>query len=395
MLGPMPITQLLLSLIIYIAAKAGGEFAQRLNQPAVLGELLGGLVVGLSGFNLINPKADILHLLAELGVLILLFEVGLETKLHDLTQVGGQALAVAAIGIMAPIAVATGLALLWGIPTLPALLIGVALSSTSIAVSARVLSDQNMLTSAVGSIILGAAIIDDVVGVGLLGIMSSVVQLGGVDTGQVLRIVVVSTGLLAATLFLGHHLEKPLMWLVNVMKGRGILLVTFLTFALLLAYLASILGAAALLGAFAAGLLLEETEQRRTLETQVKPVADVFTPIFFVSVGASIDLRYLNPFDPAARGLVLFAALLIVIATVTKLVAGLGAWKSQGDRLTVGVGMLARGEIGLIFAGVGATAGLLSPGLYAVLVSAIAATTMMAPPWLRRLLHGRQSPSPS
>lgn len=388
----MSLTSLLLSLIIiYVAARAGGELAQRMNQPAVLGELLGGLVVGLSGFNLIDPKADVLHLMAELGVLILLFEVGLETKLHDLTRVGAQALAVAAIGILAPISLANGLALLWGLPVMPALLIGVALSSTSIAVSARVLSDQGMLASAIGSIILGAAIIDDVVGVGLLGIMSSVVDRGVVDPAQVTQIVVVSVGFLAVTLLLGHHLEKPLLRLVKVMRGRGILVVTFLTFALALAYLASILGSATLLGAFAAGLLLEETEERRDLETQIKPVADIFTPIFFVSVGASIDLRQLNPFDPTARSLLLFAVLLIAVATITKLIAGWGAWRSKGDRLVVGVGMLARGEIGLIFAGVGATAGLLSPGLYAVLVAAIAATTMMAPPWLRWLLGRRGS----
>lgn len=195
-----------------------------------------------------------------------------------------------------------------------------------------------------------------------------------------------SFGFLAAVLLLGKYLTSQLMRLVAYLRSRGILVVTFTAFAFLLAYLADAFGSAALLGAFAAGLMLEDTEQKHELETQIQPVADILTPIFFVTIGASLNLVSLSPFDPASRTMLLFTVLLIGLATVGKLAAGLGAWKGEASRLAIGVGMLARGEVGLIFAGVGATSGLLTPGLYAALVMTIAATTLMSPPWLSFLI---------
>ncbi len=383
----MSLSTLLLSLVfIYIAAKVGAEIATRLGQPPVLGELIGGIVIGTTGFKLIDPQAEIIHLLAELGVLILLFEVGLETKLSDLTKVGSQALMVALIGIVAPIAAGFGLGLAFGLEPIPAMLIGTALSATSIGISARVLSDQGALASVAGFIILGAAVIDDIVGVSLLAVMTKVAQLGSVNLKDIALVTVSSVGFVVVTLILGKHIASALGKLVTFLRSRGILLVAFLTFAFLLAYVAQRVGSAALIGAFAAGLLLEETELQHNLETQLKPVADIFTPIFFVSVGASVNLFSLNPFNPETRAMLGFTILLIGVAIISKLVAGLGANPKEASRMVVGVGMLARGEVGLIFAGVGFTAGVLDAGLYAGLVTTVMVTTLLAPPWLRSVL---------
>lgn len=381
----MTLPQLLLDLVaIYVAAKVGGEIAERYGQPSVLGELLGGVVIGVSGLRLLDPKAEVIHLLAELGVLILLFEVGLETKLHDLSQVGPQALAVALIGMAMPFLLGFGLALAFGLGTMPAVLIGASLTATSIGISARVMHDQGVLATASGSIILAAAIIDDVLGVSLLGVVSRVAELGTVGAGQVLVAVGSALGFVAAVLLVGQRLAALLLRVVGYLRGRGILLVSFTAFAFGLAYLATAVGSAALIGAFAAGLLLEETEQKHELETQLRPVSTLFAPIFFVSVGASLDLASLSPFDSASRAMLLFAALLTAAAVVGKLLAGLGAGRGPGvSRLAVGVGMLARGEVGLIFAGVGATSGLLAPGVYAAVVLTMALTTLAAPPWLK------------
>lgn len=380
----MTLSQLLLSLVfIYLAAKVGGEIAEHFGQPSVLGELIGGIIIGVSGFHLVDPKAEVLHLLAELGVLILLFEVGLETKLQDLKAAGPQATAVALIGVMVPFALGFGLSMAFGYGAMTSILVGAALCATSIGISARVLSDQGALTTTLGSIILGAAVLDDVIGVSLLGIISRVAQMGSVSPLQIAITVAISFGFVVAVMLIGRHLTTWLMKLVSFLKSRGILLVTFTAFAFFLAYLADALGSAALLGAFAAGLLLEDTEQKHDLETQIKPVADILTPIFFVMVGASLNLRSLNPLDPTTHTTLIFTFLLILVAVFGKLIAGLGAWKRETSRLAIGIGMLARGEVGLIFAGVGATAGILSQSLYAALVTTIAITTLMAPPWLK------------
>jgi Kef-type K+ transport system membrane component KefB len=383
----MTLSTLLLSLVfIYVAAKAGAEIASRLGQPPVLGELVGGILIGTTGFKLIDPQAEIIHLLAEVGVLILLFEVGLETKLSDLTKVGLQALLVALLGIVAPILMGFGLGMAFGLGPVPSVFIGAALSATSIGISARVLSDQGALASVAGLIILGAAVIDDIVGVALLAVMTKVAELGTVSLADVALVTASSVGFVVVTLLLGKHLVTALKTLVGFLQSRGILLVSFMTFAFLLSYLAQSVGSAALIGAFAAGLLLEETDLRHSLETQLKPVADIFTPIFFVSVGASVDLFSLNPFNPETRGMLLFALLLTGVAVVSKLVAGLGANPKEANRMVVGVGMLARGEVGLIFAGVGMTAGVLGAGLYAALITAVMVTTLIAPIWLRSAL---------
>lgn len=390
----MSFSQLLLSLvIIYVAAKVGAELASRFGQPPVLGELVGGIVVGTTGFKLIDPSVEIIHLLSELGVLILLFEVGLETKLSDLTKVGLQALLVAVIGVVTPIAMGYGLGMLFGLPAVASMLIGAALSATSIGISARVLSDQGALTSVAGCIILGAAVLDDISGVSLLAVMTKVAEIGSVNVKDVALITASSLGFVVVTLLLGKHVAHALLKLVSYLRSRGILLISFLTFAFFLAYLAQVVGSAALIGAFAAGLLLEETEHQHTLETQLRPVADIFTPIFFVSVGASVNLFALNPFDPQTRGMLLFAVVLTAVAIVSKLVAGLGANAKEANRMVVGVGMLARGEVGLIFAGVGLTSGVLDAGLYAALVTAVTITTLIAPPWLRAVLT--KSPQPA
>ena len=391
----MTVTQLLLSLVfIYIAAKVGAEIATRLGQPPVLGELVGGIVIGTTGFKLIDPQANIIYLLSQLGVLVLLFEVGLQTKLSGLTAYGKQAISVAVIGVVAPILMGYGLGHFFGLDPIASLLIGAGLSATSLGITARVLSDQGALTSVAGYIMIGASVLDDISGVALLAIISKVAEVGAVTFSDVAVAAGASVGFVLVTLFLGKHIAFALLKLVSFLRSRGILLISVLTFAFFLAYLAQTVGSAALIGALAAGLLLGETEQKNQLEAQLRPVADIFTPIFFVSVGASVNLFALNPFDPASRQMFGFAVLLTLVAIVSKLMAGLGVHPREANRMVIGVGMLARGEVGLIFAGVGLTTGVLNAGLYAALVGTVMVTTLLAPPWLRSLLI-KPKPAPS
>lgn len=388
----MAITHLLASLvIIYLAAQLGAELAERLRAPAVLGQLLGGLVVGMSGLGLLDPAAEPLHLLAEVGVILLLFEVGLETHVDALMSIRGQALRVAAIGALLPFGLGMGVAHAFGLDPLAGAFVGAGLSATSIGISARVLGEQGLLTSPVGSVILGAALVDDVMGVTLLSVLGEVAQEGPVGAWAMGLAVLASVGFLALVVTFGRSAANALVYVMTRTHARGTWFLGFLAFAFGMAWLADVIGSAALIGAFAAGVLVQQACPGEALERQLRPVADVFTPIFFVSVGASVSLASLSPFDPAARAMFELTIALVVVATIGKLIAGLGARMIWSDRLVVGVGMLPRGEVGLVFAGLGLTTGVLTPGVHAGLVGAIGLTTLAAPLWLRVLLAPREA----
>ncbi len=376
--------------IIYLAAQLGAELAERLRVPAVLGQLVGGLVVGMSGFALLDPQAEPIHLLAEVGVILLLFEVGLETHIDELTRVRGQALVVATIGAIVPFTLGLGVALAFGLSPLAAAFVGAGLSATSIGISARVLAEQCMLTSPVGTIILGAALIDDVMGVTLLSVLGELARDDLMGAAPMVLTLVASLGFLVLVIAFGRPAAVALVGVMSSARSRGTWFLGFLAFAFALAWLAETAGSAALIGAFAAGVLIQYASPGESLENQLRPVADVFTPIFFVSVGASINLASLSPLDPAAWLMIGFTLALVVVATIGKLLAGFGARLPAPDRLLVGIGMLPRGEVGLVFAGLGLSTGALAPGVHAGLIAAIGITTFVAPLWLRGELLRRR-----
>ncbi|MGB3615676.1 MAG: cation:proton antiporter [Elainellaceae cyanobacterium] len=409
----------LLSLItIYLAAKIFGELCSRINLPPVLGELIGGVVVGVSVLKLIifpegadagtdsliinflqttaglSPESagsvfasqsEVISVLSELGVILLLFEIGLESDLEELIRVGPQAAVVAVIGVVAPFALGTASLIgLFGVPTIPAVFAGAALTATSIGITAKVLAELKQLGSKEGQIIIGAAVLDDILGIIVLAVVASLAKTGEIDVLNIVYLIIGAATFLVGAILLGRLLSPYFVALVDNMNTRGELILSSLIFAFVLAYIASAIHLEAILGAFAAGLILAETEKRKELEEQVVPIADFFVPIFFVVVGAQTDLSVLNPAIPANREALVMAIFLIVIAIIGKVITGFAVF-GQGDinRLAIGVGMIPRGEVGLVFAGVGAASGALSESLEAAIIVMVIMTTFIAPPFLR------------
>ena len=413
------LASVLLSLVvIYLASKIGGELSNRVGLPPVLGELVGGVIVGVSALDLLvfpegggnasnsvimnfiqataglnqqeavatfAAQSEVISVLAELGVVILLFEIGLESNLKELMAVGIQATVVAVVGVAVPFAAGTvGLMTFFGISAVPAIFAGAALTATSIGITSKVLSELGSLSSKEGQIILGAAVIDDVLGIIVLAVVASLAKTGEIDVTNVIYLIISATGFLLGAILLGNVFNKSFVAVVERLKTRGELVIPALIFAFVMAYLAAAIHLEAILGAFAAGLVLDETDKRRELEKQVVPIADMLVPIFFVTVGAKTDLGVLNPAIPSNREGLAIASFLIVIAIIGKVVTGLAVFGQPGiNRLAIGVGMIPRGEVGLVFAGVGSASGALSKPLEAAIIMMVILTTFLAPPLLR------------
>ncbi|MGK7872100.1 MAG: cation:proton antiporter [Xenococcaceae cyanobacterium] len=409
----------LLSLVvIYFASKLGGEICTRINLPPVLGELVGGVVIGVSAFRLLvfpesgssssdsliisflqttsslTPEAaesvfatqsEVISLLAELGVILLLFEIGLESDLKELIRVGPQAAVVAIVGVVVPFAAGTaGLVYLFNVPAVPAIFAGAALTATSIGITAKVLAELGQLSAKEGQIIIGAAVLDDVLGIIVLAVVASLAKTGEIQVTNIIYLIISAGVFLIGAILIGRLLNPFFVGLVNEMKTRGQLLLTALIFAFTLSYIATVIELEAILGAFAAGLILAETEKRKELEEQVIPVADILVPIFFVCVGARTDLSVLNPAVPSNREGLMLATFLILVAILGKVITGFTVFGQPNlNKLAIGVGMIPRGEVGLVFAGVGAASGALSEATEAAIIMMVILTTFMAPPLLR------------
>jgi Kef-type K+ transport system membrane component KefB len=367
-----------------LGGKILGELAERAGQPSVLGELLAGVLLGSSVLGLV-PLSDGLLLLAGIGVIVLLFEVGLETNLPELLRVGGAATAVALAGMLLPFAGGYGVTRLLGYETLTAIFVGAALTATSIGITARVLSEMKALAKREGQIILGAAVIDDVLGLVVLAVVGEVARTGKVDVGSAAKATVLALGFLTVAILVGIPLGSRLISVVGRANVRGVLLSAAVAFAFLLAWSAGQAGSAPIVGAFAAGLVLARTNRRHDIERALEPVVDVFALIFFVSVGAQVDVRLLNPADPANRAALLLALGLTSIGVAGKFLAGFCAWGGPIRRSFIGAGMVPRGEVGLIFAAMGKSSGALPEGVFVAVVMTVFATTFLAPPLLKML----------
>ncbi len=404
--------------VIYLASKIGGELCVRVNLPPVLGELLGGVIVGVSVLKLlIFPDVDLgagdslviqwltataglapaaaqivferesesIALLAELGVIILLFEIGLESDLQELLRVGTQAVIVAIVGVVVPFALGTlGLIYLFHTPPIAAIFAGASLTATSIGITAKVLTEIGKLNTTEGQIIIGAAVVDDVLGIIILAVVAGLSQTGRVDVGTIGYLIFSATVFLFGAILLGRWLKDYFVVVVDKLQTRGQVLLVSLIFAFSLSYVAVAIHLEAILGAFAAGLILAETEKRDDILKQVQPVADLLVPIFFVVVGAKTDLSILNPAVAANREGLTIAIFLILAAIVGKVVTGAVIFgQPQINRLAVGVGMIPRGEVGLIFVSVGAASGAVSDAIQAGTIAMVIFTTFIAPPLLR------------
>jgi Kef-type K+ transport system membrane component KefB len=416
--------------IIYVMSKLGGELSKRFGLPPVLGELLGGVVVGMSILHLLvfpetgsvaadsllmtalqrlgnlDPAAvthifasqsEVVSVLAELGVIVLLFEIGLESDLRELSKVGSQAVVVAIVGVVAPLVLGTvGLITLFNVPTIPAVFAGAALTATSIGITSKVLSELGHLKTTEGQIIVGAAVIDDVLGIIVLAVVASLAKTGEVDVLNVVYLIVAASTFLLGSIFLGKFFNKSFVAIADKLQTRGALLIPAFTFALVMAFLANIIHLEAILGAFAAGLVLDETDKRKELDQQVMPIADILVPIFFVTVGAKADLSVLNPAIAENRTGLIIATFLLVVAIFGKVITGWAVFGKPGiNRLAIGVGMIPRGEVGLVFAGIGSASGVLDKPLEAAIIVMVILTTFLAPPLLQWTLRGGDGDLPS
>ncbi|HEY3176208.1 MAG TPA: cation:proton antiporter [Candidatus Polarisedimenticolia bacterium] len=394
-----PVASVILSLVvILIGAKLGGEIFERIGQPAVLGELVAGVLIGnldyLTGVGFFTGlRADpFIDIFARVGVIVLLFQVGLETRVADMLKVGASATLVASLGVIVP----TVLGLIVGESLLPDmsfnahLFLGATLAATSVGITARVLKDLGRLQDRESQIILGAAVIDDVLGLILLAVVSGIVTAGSITPFEVARITGVSILFLGGALLAGPTVVRLFVAYSARMRVRGMKVITALSFCFGLAYLADLIGLAPIVGAFAAGLVLEEASfqsfsGQRPLEETLDPFSTFFVPIFFVLMG--IQVRLETFVDPAVLGL---AAAITVAAVVGKQVCSLGVLEKGLDRISVGVGMIPRGEVGLIFASIGRGLGVVDDRLFSATVMMVIVTTFITPPALK-LTMGRWS----
>ncbi|HEY9662682.1 MAG TPA: cation:proton antiporter, partial [Allocoleopsis sp.] len=251
-------------------------------------------------------------------------------------------------------------------------------------ITAKVLAEIQRLSSREGQIIIGAAVLDDVLGIIVLAVVASLAKTGEVQVSNILYLIVSASVFLVGTILLGRLLSPYFVALVDRLQTRGQLILSSLIFAFILSYVGAVIQLEAILGAFAAGLVLAETEKRDELEEQVIPIADMLVPVFFVVVGARTDVSVLNPFDPANREGLIIATFLVIVAILGKVVTGLAVFGQPGiNRLAIGVGMVPRGEVGLVFAGVGSATGVLSESLDAAIIVMVILTTFLAPPLLR------------
>ncbi|MGQ0761079.1 MAG: cation:proton antiporter [Acidobacteriota bacterium] len=386
----MAATEILFGLfIVFLAAQIGAEVAQRLKLPSVVGEIIAGAIIGPSvlGWIQINEPLEVL---AEIGAVLLLFSIGLETRVADLKRVGRLAMLVGVIGVIVPFVMGAGWARSSGFPTSKAVFIAAAFVATSVGITARVLQELNVLSRLESRVILGAAVIDDILAMLLLGFVSALQAGNGVNVLGLILVAAQAIGFVVLIAVFGTRLMRRAS---NVVE-KPVYPLSPLTISLVLcsglAVAASHIGLAAIIGAFLAGMVAGEIRQRKTLEHQLQPIAAFLVPFFFVVTGANVQV---SQFGNLATLLTLL--LIVALAVVSKLIGcGLGAW-SLGRRkaLIVGVGMMPRGEVGIIVASLGKQAGVFNDTIYALLIAMSLITSIIAPPILK-ILFKREKTDP-
>jgi len=400
--APHNMGPVLLSLVVIIvAAKVGADLAARISQPPVLGELAVGLVIGnlvLFGFHGLDfIRTDVVvSALAEIGVILLLFEVGLQSNVNEMLRLGLSAFLVAALGVIAPFALGFGVARM-AIPEQSVyvhVFIGATLCATSVGITARVFKDLGKLHLIEAKIILGAAVIDDVIGLVVVaivqGIITAAAGANAISTLDVVGIVAKATAFLVGSVVIGQALSPILFRLASRLRGDGLLLGAALFICFSFAYLAAKIQLAPIVGAFAAGLILDEAHYRdlrdrgeHGLEDLLRPITSFLVPIFFVLMGIKVQLGEFGNLSTVG-----FASALALAAVIGKQICSLGAFGKGIDRILIGLGMIPRGEVGLIVAAIGA--GMTFHGKHVVdertfsaIVIVVMVTTFVTPPLLK------------
>ena len=373
-------------LVVLAAAKIAGELFERMKQPAVIGELLVGMLIGPYALGLVHQTPS-LEIMATIGVVILMFAVGLETKSGEIFHVGRTAFIVGSVGVVVPLIAGLGFGRAMGYPTAEALFIGTALVATSVGITARVLADRGLISTRLAKIVLAAAVIDDVLGMLVLSVVTGSVG-GDLNAGRIALTMIEAVGFIAIVVLVGPRLvaklEKPL----EALHIKNAPFVAALGSMFAFAALAETIGLAAIVGAFFAGMAFAESPERWELPVKTESLYEWLVPYFFVMMGAAVNVRLFASPAVLVPGLVLVA-----IAVVTKIVGcGLGII-NEGPRtaLAVGVGMVPRGEVGLIVAAVGQRMGIITPTVYAMIILVIVVSTLVVPPVLPGLFQWARS----
>ncbi|MCP9852161.1 cation:proton antiporter [Synechococcus sp. HJ21-Hayes] len=412
-------------LIIFVAARLLAELLVRLQLPTILGELVAGVLIGVSGLHLVVPPetqgvvsqgllqllgsladlpADVvrdlyaesfpnLQEVANIGLFALLFLTGLESELDELVAVGTQATTVAVAGVLLPFALGTlGLMTLFHVDVIPAVFAGASMTATSIGITASVFGELKMLRSREGQIVIGAAVLDDILGIVILAVVVSLAGGGSLAIGPILKLVAAAVVFVVAAIGLSRSAAPAFDWLIDRLKAPGDVAVTSFVVLTACCFAATAIGLEAALGAFAAGLILSNSRHTHEIEQAVKPIVALFATIFFVLIGTGMDLSVLNPMDPANRAGLVVAAFLLLVAVAGKVASGWSFLSQQPtNRLVVGLGMMPRGEVGLIFLGLGTQAKLLTPALEAAILLMVIGTTFLAPVLLRLVVSGQSN----
>ena len=409
-------------MLIFVAARALAEVLVRFQLPTILGELLAGVLIGASGLHLLvppetqvelsnglvsllsslgnvppesvtelyNESFPALEAVAQLGLFALLFLTGLESELDELIAVGTQAFTVAVAGVVLPFALGTwGLMAIFHVGAIPAIFAGASMTATSIGITASVFGELGYLKTREGQIVIGAAVLDDILGIVILAVVIALASGGNLDIGPILKLVAAAAVFVVAAIGLSRSAAPAFDWLIDKLKAPGEVLVASFVILALSCFTATAIGLEAALGAFAAGLILSSSKHNHAIQQAVLPIVTLFATIFFVLVGAGMDLSVINPSDPASRTALIIAAFLFVVAVIGKIAAGWAFVSKQPTRrLVVGLGMMPRGEVGLIFLGLGTSAKLLSPSLEAAILLMVIGTTFLAPVLLRLVIGG-------
>lgn len=368
--------QLLLVLAaVLLTTRALSALAEKFRQPAILGELVGGVLLGASALGILDPNEPAIHTLAQLGLLILLFEIGLATDLRALAKVGGTATVIAVAGVVLPFAFGYAALMAMGIDRLPATVCAATLTATSIGISTRVLAELGFLPTREGRVVLAAAVLDAIIGLVILSVIGVVAVGATVTTTGIIRTSALAFGFVVITLLGGSLVVPPLFRAAKRLRSPTTIAVLGLIFAFSLAALAGLLGSAIIVGAFVAGVLLNRIQQRDEVLGFAAPIGSLLTPIFFASVGASVDLRALV--EPRT---LLITAVLLAAGVVGKLIAAYIPVWFKGNKALIGTAMLPRGEVELIVAQTGLAIGALDASLFGAITLMVLLTTLLSPP---------------
>jgi Kef-type K+ transport system membrane component KefB len=372
-------TQSFVQLLLVLAAvllttRSLSALAEKIGQPAIVGELVGGVLLGASALGILDPNETAIHMLAQLGLLILLFEIGLATDLRALTRVGGTAAVVAVGGVVLPFALGYVALSAFGIGGMAAIVCAATLTATSIAISTRVLAELGFLHTPEGRVVLGAAVLDAIIGLVILSVIATFAAGAAITTTGVLRAIAVAFGFVVITLLTGRYIVPPLFRAAKALRLPTTIAVLGMAFAFALAALAGLLGSSVIVGAFVAGVLLNGIQQREDILGFAAPIGSFLTPIFFAAVGASIDLRALV--EPRT---LLITMILLAAGVIGKLIAAYVPVWFKGNKALVGAAMLPRGEIELIVAQTGLAIGALNASLFGAITVMVLLTTLLSP----------------